>query len=669
MASKSNVSKEKYEMKMSLNVLNHLGLNLYSNIPAVLSEVVANAYDADATLVKIVLKASTIEIEDNGHGMTLEDINEKFLHVGYQRRENGEAKSPRFKREVMGRKGIGKLSLFSIANNIDVYSVRKNPHSGKLEKNGLNLNKFDIERDIKSKNGIYHPKDISVDKFNLDSGTRIVLSDFKKAINHSGPFLRKRLAKRFTVLGSKYNFDIEINSDKITYKDRDFFGKVQFLWLIGDQENNFNYDFAKVEKLNGKFDDGTNFSIRGWIGTVEFPSDLDHEGSNNNKISIICRGKMAQEDILESFNEGGLYSAYLIGEIHADFLDIDSDEDIATSSRQKINEEDPRYRRLQEHVYKMLKSIQGKWSQYRTQINEKVAVDHASSIHPGLKEWYDNLKTDARKEHAKKLFTTIQSFHFDPKEPNYKEKKKELYVQGIIAFEKLKLKESLEELSKIKTADDIRLSNIFIDLNDLEANLYYDIAAERVEVIKKFQEKLDANDKERILQTYLFDNLWILNPSWERPTTGSEIMEKTIEKAFKSVITNLTKEEKKGRLDIKYRTSAGKHIVIELKRYKPTYPLTPVKLYEQMKKYRSAVTKALATVPSQSGPIELIAIIGQRFIEEDFKEAERLLNGINARFIYYDDLIQQSLNAYSDYLDKQKEVSKLRKIIDKLIIK
>ena len=43
----------KYTMSLDLNVLNHLGLNLYSNTPAVLSEVVANSYDADALEVKI----------------------------------------------------------------------------------------------------------------------------------------------------------------------------------------------------------------------------------------------------------------------------------------------------------------------------------------------------------------------------------------------------------------------------------------------------------------------------------------------------------------------------------------------------------------------------------------------------------------------------------------
>ena len=38
----------RYYMTISLNVLNHMGLNLYSNTPSVLAEVIANSWDADA---------------------------------------------------------------------------------------------------------------------------------------------------------------------------------------------------------------------------------------------------------------------------------------------------------------------------------------------------------------------------------------------------------------------------------------------------------------------------------------------------------------------------------------------------------------------------------------------------------------------------------------------
>lgn len=659
------MSEHKYTMKMSLNVLNHLGLRLYSNIPAVLSEAVANAYDADASVVEINIDtdAQIVTLSDNGSGMSLEDINDKFLLVGYSKRQNGEGITPIYQRAVMGRKGIGKLSLFSIANQIEVHTIKNGV------KSGLIMNRFKIEEEIERAD-VYHPDEVDHDKITIKEGTLIILSDFKRQINYSAPYLKQRLARRFSVIGDRYNFNISVNGENITLEDRNFFKKVQFLWLIGDQEEKYEevFDFEKVQKFDGNIE-GTGYKISGWIGAVEFPSDLKDKTLNNNKISIICRGKMAQEDILDSFPEGGIYADYLIGEIRADFLDIDKDEDIATSSRQKINEEDPRYRDLEAYIYKILKKIQSVWTSFRTELNTKQAVSKAIEIHPSLATWYDSLVSEKRKEYARDLFATIENFHMDKSEPDYIKKKRDLYIQGIVAFEKLRLRDSLNELSRITSPDDLKLAKIFADLNDLEANLYFDIAQGRVEVITKFQNLFDENVKEKILQEYIFDNLWILNPSWERPTAGSPIMEQKVEKEFNKAVSTLTDEERKGRMDIKYRTTAGKHIIIELKRYNPTYNVSPIDLYIQLKKYKEALSKCIAATDDYGAPIELIAILGQVYSHKDQKEAEDLLTPLNARIIYYDYLIDQSLKSYEDYLDKQKQISKLRAIIEEVRFK
>lgn len=79
------MSEPKFQMSINLQVLNHLGLNLYSNTSAVLSEVVANAWDADATEVNIQIDGDTISITDNGIGMNLADINNKYLTKIFQR--------------------------------------------------------------------------------------------------------------------------------------------------------------------------------------------------------------------------------------------------------------------------------------------------------------------------------------------------------------------------------------------------------------------------------------------------------------------------------------------------------------------------------------------------------------------------------------------------------
>src|SRR6266852_7442775 len=119
-------AKRRLTMRISLNALEHLGMNLYSNLPAVLSEIVANSWDADAKNVNVTLDkgTETITIDDDGIGMSRDDVIDHFLTVGYKRRTTIGALTPIKKRRPMGRKGIGKLSSFSIAGVIDVYTIK-----------------------------------------------------------------------------------------------------------------------------------------------------------------------------------------------------------------------------------------------------------------------------------------------------------------------------------------------------------------------------------------------------------------------------------------------------------------------------------------------------------------------------------------------------------------
>ena len=351
-------------MSLDLNVLNHLGLNLYSNTPAVLSEVIANSWDADASQVSIHCNQEddVITIIDNGCGMTLEDINRKFLCVGYQKRKNGEAITPVYKRPVMGRKGIGKLSLLSIADTIKIYSKKDG------EQNAFCLSREDIEREITSQNHVYSPTEVEFEDFEYETGTKIVIRKFKKNINRTSEFLRRRLARRFCIIGR--NFDIILNGEMISVKDRDFFGKVQFLWPIG------------------------SFDVSG-LST----SDL----GENNKISIVSRGKLAQEDILASYGEGGVYASYIIGEIQADFLDSDDEKDISTSNRQQYIEDDERYQALKAHIFKLLKNVKNKW----TDLRKEKATERVTNSSPVIKEWYEGLSTSSRK-YAKSYLPSLK---------------------------------------------------------------------------------------------------------------------------------------------------------------------------------------------------------------------------------------------------------------------
>ena len=235
------MSVSKYKMSISLNVLNHLGLNLYSNTPAVIAEVIANAWDADATEVKIDfnVEQKTITVSDNGHGMDRTDINDKYLLVGYQKRNKPVFRTPGG-RKPMGRKGIGKLSLFSIANKISVYSRKESSEKESFLMDSEIIKKAIQSEDLSSPK-LYAPEPITFDVDIPSHGTVIKITDLKKLrlTQASINGLKKRIARRFSIIDDSAGFHVFVNDEKITFADRDYFHKARFLFQYG------KYDYAQ----------------------------------------------------------------------------------------------------------------------------------------------------------------------------------------------------------------------------------------------------------------------------------------------------------------------------------------------------------------------------------------------------------------------------------------
>lgn len=651
-------------MSMDLNVLEHLGINLYSSIPPVLSEVVANSYDADATEVNISINKGpdpVITILDNGNGMSLSDINEKYLKVGYRKRDSGEALSSHFKRPVMGRKGIGKLSLFSIADRIEVHTKCKEDAG-----EAFVIERDELEQVIRDGASTFSPREEPFDPSLLgESGTFIKLSELKKGVSQSETYLRRNIARRFSLISTEDNpFEIQINGNPVSITDRGYIDKVNYVWFIGEYDvkrlgNNTNL-LEKPIQLEGDLEKG--YKVCGWIGSVSKPSDLKNDDASNNKISIIVRGKLAQEDVLSSFSEGGVYASYLVGEICADFLDEDDLPDVATSNRQQIKDTDERYIALQAFVQKILKRIQGDWTKLRNDTNVKKGQKDI----PELKEWFETLKGDSKRQ-AERIFQTIENSTIDDDDLD---KKRELYGYGILAFERLRIADNLSALEKLDSTDMLeQFGSVFSRMQDVEAALYYDIASQRVSVLKQLTAYCDENSKEKILQEHLFNHLWLLDSSWERATEGSERLESSVTKEFNEVSESLTEEERKARIDIRYKNVAGKHIIIELKRYEMTYKYNIFNAAEQVDKYRNALQKCLKAIdPNDTTPIETILIVGPNaFKDVDSDQIERILQSVGARVVRYDQLIENAETSYSDYLEANKEASKIRSIVNKLI--
>lgn len=642
-------------MSISLTALEHLGINLYSNIPAVLSEIVANAWDADAENVTITVETNKdkITIEDNGVGMDRDGVIDRFLTVGFKRREVMGGLTPKG-RKPMGRKGIGKLSIFSIAQIAEVFTCQDK------ERTAFKMDREVIRKAISGNTQKpYKPEEMHTFPSDLRVGTRIVLSGLCKAISGmTVEGLKRRVARRFAVIGIKHDFTVSINGAAIGPEDRAYHNAIEYLWVYGGHadfvksckhlarpcESRLNDLRAKLKK--------SNISLNGWIGTVSSPSQLkDEDGENLNRLAIFMRGKMAQEDILDEFGQKEIYADYVIGELHCEQLDLDDENDIATSSRQSLKEDDQRFESLRTIVLAELRHIAGAWSDWRRSDGAKAAA----SV-PAVSKWLGDLQGDTKKKAERWIgrLNTIRS----PDESD----KKELLKASILAFECYRRKEELDRLESISDENIKPILDIFHSIDDLELSYYGQIVNMRIKVICTLRDKVKKDDKELVLRDYIFDHLWLLDPGWER-VKGSEHAETLVKAFLKSDSAKLKGAEKKARIDIGYRTTSGKHVIVELKRASVAVPLDD--LTKQVRKYRDGAKKIIEKTDNKDWPIEIICLVGKPPPEwNDASGTGRRgviesLKAVDARIVFYDELLANAQKAYGDYLDEHKKVDKM----------
>lgn len=650
---------DKFALTISLNVLEHLGINLYSNVPSVLSEIVANAWDADASQVKVQWDRADgrIVITDDGTGMSANEVNGRFLKVGHRRRDDQPGTTAK-SRSPMGRKGIGKLSLFSIAGTVTVETVKNG------ERSAFRMKLDDIRKQVREAGGqgTYQPVEIPVDTIDFDHGTRITLADLRhRQTVATSRAVRKRVARRFAVLGDQYDFKVEIDGAEVTPADRDYYSKLQYMWTYGDQNEIIelakNLEQSEARALSTA---AQKLQISGWLGTVKESKQLrDEEGDNLNRIAIFVRGKMAQEDILSDFSERGVYASYLIGELKAEGLDLydgdstERDDDAATSSRQKLVEDDERYIALKEFLGAELKHIQNKWAEWRAEEGANKALEI-----PAVAQWMQSLKPAVRTR-ARKWLGKLNRIKMDDVN-----EQKQLIKHAVLGFEFYRLHENLEALDQISDDNLKTALEVFAELDGLEANLYGQIVQQRIKVIRTLQEKVDDNALEKAIQEYLFDHLWLLDPSWER-VDGTEVMERRVSNMFEEVDADLSAEEKLGRLDIGYRKAAGEHVIIELKR--PERILSRSEMLDQSEKYLSGMMKLLEAQGVPHEPVEIVFVLGREPREwSNPTGRERGLEQLrtnHARIVYYDGLLHNAEKSYSDYLQQRGVVDSLGQVI------
>ncbi len=646
---------EPFELDIDLNVLNHLGLNLYSNVPAVLAELIANAWDADATRVDITIKRSpnsldqnSIVITDDGCGMDDADLRGKYLKVGYQRRKDPSDDQTSAGRPVMGRKGIGKLSIFSIAENAKIFTRKKT-----MDPIGIEMDVENIQTAIKQGDK-YHPGRLgAVDKVSGNSGTVIELRKLKKRVNATlDQHIRQRVARRFSVVSDK--FQVFVDGEKITIQDRNYFSKLENAFVYGDFDTDrFSHDEKYISKRSNVVSEIEGYRVNGWIGLVRESGSLQGDSGNLNKVAILARGKVALEDILERLHIGSLYAKYVIGEIEADFLDLSALDDIATSNRQDFIQDDERFKALRDFMKRELAALRESRAGMKADEGERRAVEI-----PAVKEWYGSLKGDAKAE-AKKLFGKINLIAVD------EDHRKTLYKHGVLAFEYLRHKEKLAQLGDLDVENLEATVKLFSELDDIEASWYYQITQGRLDMIRKLRDLADDDALEKVIQKHIYTHLWLLDPSWDR-ATETPSMERTVRTDFERLSKKLSQEERDSRIDIRYKKTSGKHVIVELKRASVRISSWDIGL--QVQKYIDALEKQIEE-HKERGPVEVVCLLGHlptNWNSKSLVQDELKLSTSGIRVMTYRGLINDAEKSYDEYLRRAEDRGRIQALLDEI---
>lgn len=128
-------------------------------------ELIKNSKDAGASSVRIEFRqsgdteATELVISDNGHGMTLEDIQFKWLNIAYSEKKNA---APSFG-AYAGSKGIGRFSCDRLGTELEILTSKKSQTPIKLN---VDWTEFEVdERDQEIGKIDLYPSELTVEQF------------------------------------------------------------------------------------------------------------------------------------------------------------------------------------------------------------------------------------------------------------------------------------------------------------------------------------------------------------------------------------------------------------------------------------------------------------------------------------------------------------------------
>lgn len=614
------------KMTFNLNTIDHLGVKLYNSFPPVIAELISNAYDADAENVQIEIDYQTKEVtvSDDGHGMTVEELNDNFLVIGKNRRLSGNCGYSRSgNRKVTGKKGLGKLAVFGVADRITICSISD------YKKNSFSMDYNNIKN--KSKNQIqetfYEPDIIEYNKHTSNqSGTVVKLTNIKNKNITSIDDLTESLSSRFQFFDDNFKVSIKNkNSDEIrTVTNEDFYSRVdiEFMW-------EFPNDFANLKN------DGFNWLIEkgvtGKIITKETPFPQAQVG-----VIIYSRKKLVQERTFFNDRSNDLFNNYVNGFFNVDFIDENDTEDLVATDRKSLlwssNDE---IIKLRETLDNVIKYIGKEWREKRlNKKNNSVNELLPPTFYDGLNPIDKSILKQTQKQLLEKL----------PGEADLKN------ITSILKSIKHQFQfESFREYVVQLNDEEVTVENmerISSDWELIETHELAKIALGRTETILRFEDFIKNNALEtQIIQPFLEKFPWILEPRMTHFDT-----EVSFKKILKEEFPDDELEGPNRRIDFLCSSVDGTIIIIELKR--PNIKIS-LKEIRQARSYERFIRQKRQNVSQ----IKTFLISDRFDMDDETKDFYDSLKSDGKLIIKsYTELIDQAKLYHKQFIDAQDKI-------------
>lgn len=158
-------------------LIDRLGRELVGRAETAVSELIKNAYDADATNVEAVfynseLEGGTLEISDDGLGMTFHQLKAGFMTISSTDKVHNPS-SERYKRSRAGKKGIGRFATQRLGKKLTI--ITQTINSEKAFKLTIDWDKYTVDQDITK---IINPV-VEIPKTKLE-GTTLIIEELRE---------------------------------------------------------------------------------------------------------------------------------------------------------------------------------------------------------------------------------------------------------------------------------------------------------------------------------------------------------------------------------------------------------------------------------------------------------------------------------------------------------